>query len=577
MLGAIEAALMLVLYFVVVPNSLDSIEGATGLTGHNTGYHFAFEHSTEDILISSLIRVVLLSISYGFGSGKYCHRPYFAVAMFTSMFLIPYAIVKAAVTNLRPVGPVVSLVTTSIAFSVVHVIVARQTVIRTQRRLNMGLIGFGYPWEEGEHAWVMAGRRQSLRENSVQDDLLYLDFDVPRGVLADPDSKFVDCGELSVHYKEACPRDLQAVADPSFAVVFIHGFGAGAFAWRNLMQPLAELCGCRVIAFDRPAFGLTSRPQVRDDGPNPYTAAYQKRLTIKLCQLLGIRRTILVGHSDGCILSLLVAASMRSWKSAELKQLGSLQSRSISTSSGQEQPAEIGRSIRTPHNTPTPSNRSCYGSPTDDKAAPDGSGPSSWFETVPPSCFENVPAGDSTVLHPNPGLEVEAIIFLHPDFQCDEGLSFTGLLLQSKLGRKFLRPLLRSEIGEVANRRAWYDTFKLTHQILDLYKMPLRVQGWDSALVESTRVRSQVTAQHIAECRRRVAGLPTMVVTGEKDRIVPPEKAAHIADEFGSAHLSIVPDCGHISHEECPEMLLDVLVSFVEHMYGGLRNDSLGG
>ena len=38
-------------------------------------------------------------------------------------------------------------------------------------------------------------------------------------------------------------------------IVLVHGFGAGVFAWRHIMQPLAQKCSCRVVAFDRPGFG----------------------------------------------------------------------------------------------------------------------------------------------------------------------------------------------------------------------------------------------------------------------------------------------------------------------------------
>lgn len=43
---------------------------------------------------------------------------------------------------------------------------------------------------------------------------------------------------------------------------------------------------------------------------------------------------------------------------------------------------------------------------------------------------------------------------------------------------------MRSELGEVANRRAWFDVTKLTPEVLQLYKQPLKVQGWDLALLE---------------------------------------------------------------------------------------------
>ena len=53
-----------------------------------------------------------------------------------------------------------------------------------------------------------------------------------------------------------------------------------------------------------------------------------------------------------------------------------------------------------------------------------------------------------------------------------------------RLGRRVLRPLLRSEIGDVSNRRAWHNPSKVTNEVRELYKAPLRVQNWDHALVE---------------------------------------------------------------------------------------------
>jgi hypothetical protein len=34
-----------------------------------------------------------------------------------------------------------------------------------------------------------------------------------------------------------------------------------------------------------------------------------------------------------------------------------------------------------------------------------------------------------------------------------------------------VRPLLRTEITQVVNRRAWYDSTKLTTEVLSLYKV----------------------------------------------------------------------------------------------------------
>ena len=73
---------------------------------------------------------------------------------------------------------------------------------------------------------------------------------VPERELADPDSQFVEVNGLNVHYKE------MGNSTPVF--ILLHGFGASEFSWREVMEPLSE--SGRVIAYDRPAFGLTGRP-----------------------------------------------------------------------------------------------------------------------------------------------------------------------------------------------------------------------------------------------------------------------------------------------------------------------------
>lgn len=64
----------------------------------------------------------------------------------------------------------------------------------------------------------------------------------------------------------------------------------------------------RVLAFDRPPFGLTQRPRVtvgrdgppsEDDDPNVYTPQGAAELGRRLLQTLGVERAIVVGHSAG--------------------------------------------------------------------------------------------------------------------------------------------------------------------------------------------------------------------------------------------------------------------------------------
>ncbi|MHB1414565.1 MAG: alpha/beta fold hydrolase [Chloroflexota bacterium] len=120
----------------------------------------------------------------------------------------------------------------------------------------------------------------------------------PPEQLADPDSRFTEVGGLRVHYKTA------GQGEP--ALVLLHGFGASLFSWREVMGPLAEKG--TVVAFDRPAFGLTSRPMPGEwQGENPYGPEAQVELTVGLLDKLGTERAVLVGHSAGGAVAAAVA------------------------------------------------------------------------------------------------------------------------------------------------------------------------------------------------------------------------------------------------------------------------------
>ncbi len=116
--------------------------------------------------------------------------------------------------------------------------------------------------------------------------------------LADEDSLFVEVNGITVHYK--------SVGSGKPAIILLHGFGASLFSWREVMEPLTEIG--MVIAYDRPAFGLTERPARGDwSGESPYSPEAQVELLIGLMDSLGIESAILVGNSAGGTVSLLTA------------------------------------------------------------------------------------------------------------------------------------------------------------------------------------------------------------------------------------------------------------------------------
>jgi pimeloyl-ACP methyl ester carboxylesterase len=284
---------------------------------------------------------------------------------------------------------------------------------------------------------------------------------VPPEQLADPDSRFVEVNGLSVHYK------LAGAGEPVF--LLLHGFGASVFSWREVMAPLAE--HGTVIAFDRPAFGLTERPLPGEwEGENPYSPQAQVALAVGLLDALGFSRAIWVGNSAGGTLATLAAL---------------------------EQPERV-----------------------------------------------------------------EALVLVDAAIYTGGGSPVWTRWLFNTPQMEHLGPLIARRIqtwGEDFARSAWHDPTKITPEIWAGYKQPLQVEHWDRALWELTRASQPLALP----ARLGELTLPVLVITGDDDRIVPTEQSLRLGAELPNARLVVIPACGHVPHEECPEPFLTAVEAWV--------------
>jgi pimeloyl-ACP methyl ester carboxylesterase len=121
---------------------------------------------------------------------------------------------------------------------------------------------------------------------------------VPPKQLADADSQFVGINGIMVHYK------MMGQGEPT--IILLHGFGASLFSWHAVMGPLSQLG--TVIAYDRPAFGLTERPMTWN-GLDPYSPEGNEALLAGLMDHFEIQKAILIGNSAGGTLSMQFARS----------------------------------------------------------------------------------------------------------------------------------------------------------------------------------------------------------------------------------------------------------------------------
>jgi pimeloyl-ACP methyl ester carboxylesterase len=277
--------------------------------------------------------------------------------------------------------------------------------------------------------------------------------------LADADSLFVEINGLTVHYKT------MGQGEPVF--VLLHGFGASLFSWHAVMEPLSRYG--TVIAYDRPAFGLTGRPMTWQ-AENPYGPQAQVDLLLGLLDSFSIERAILVGNSAGGTVAMQFYL---------------------------QHPERVQSLILV------------------DPAIYEGSGGPSWVR----------------------------ILGKTPQMQ--------------HLGPLFVRSI-QSRGLELIDL-AWYDPSLITQETLDGYTRPLQADNWDRALWFFT------LASQPADLPGRLAefNLPVLVVTGDTDRIVPTEQSLQLAEELPDASLSVIPQAGHVPHEERPDLFMQAVADFL--------------
>jgi pimeloyl-ACP methyl ester carboxylesterase len=278
--------------------------------------------------------------------------------------------------------------------------------------------------------------------------------------LAGPQGDFVEINGLRVHY------ELYGKGEPFW--VLLHGFGASTFSWHEVAEPIAEMG--TVLAYDRPAFGLTER-SLEWEGDNPYSPEANQELLVGLLDYFGVERAIFVGNSAGGTLAMQAALKF-------------------------------------------------------------------------PERFE-------------------ALVLVDPAIYTGGGApSWIRPLLATPQMRR-LGPLFVQRIFSSSERlieMAWHDPSRIPPQTLEGYQRPLQLANWPQALWELTLASREPNL----EARVNEVQVPVLVITGEFDKIVPAEQSIRLAGELPHASLVVIPDCGHLPQEECPEEFMNALREYFE-------------
>ncbi|KAL6865268.1 hypothetical protein ACP4OV_016419 [Aristida adscensionis] len=397
---------------------------------------------------------------------------------------------------------------------------------------------------------VQAPPQRRRRRRSVagvdQDELVDPD------ALADPDSSFYEINGVKVHHKVCSHDDPDSSSgqdqssdaggggrnQTGLPILLLHGFGASVFSWSRVMRPLARVAGAKVLAFDRPAFGLTFRAsRAGDDAKplNPYSMAFSVMATLAFIDYLGVEKAVLVGHSAGCLVA--VEAFFEAPEQVAALVL-------------------VAPAIFAPRKG---AKKSSLGEQEEQKQVPDD-------EKSPENLFARIWAGFLVLCKHIAGLVLKMITAIRDVVQ---SLYLKALIafLRSSLGVILIRWVM-DKFGILGVRNAWYDPSKVTDHVIQGYTKPLRSRGWEMALLEHTI--SIITDSVRVPISKRLSEIscPVLVITGDTDRIVPAWNAERVAHAIPGARFEVIKSCGHLPQEERPEEFLSAIERFLRTVFG---------
>lgn len=99
--------------------------------------------------------------------------------------------------------------------------------------------------------------------------------------------------------------------------------------------------------------------------------------------------------------------------------------------------------------------------------------------------------------------------------------------------------------------KIYFDSRKVTNETIARYAFFMGLPGQHEALVQSAK---QILPDDHDDFLKRMKTIPvpTQIIWGEQDTVVPLETGKRLSQDLPDARLNIISDCGHNIQEECP-------------------------
>ena len=271
----------------------------------------------------------------------------------------------------------------------------------------------------------------------------------------------------SYKHSKTIKLNYESQGDGDIVLVFLPGFGDSLRVWDDVRQHLsAEKYTSYFLELK--GFGFSSKP-----GASDYQIQAQARLVLDFVQAMGVAKFVLIGHSYGGSVALVLA--VQNWAPRAIQKLILI-------------------------NTPA------------------------YADQIP--------------------------LFIHS-------------LRIPLLSPLIWRLLPHSAKAWTVMRTAMYDQTRISAE--RVHKRAF-FYGLDDSFTGLSRAAQHVVPDNLDQLidQYKQLHVPTLIIWGEEDRIISVKQAHALADLLPHAQLKLIPACGHASHEEQPQVVLNHITCFVD-------------
>ncbi len=114
---------------------------------------------------------------------------------------------------------------------------------------------------------------------------------------------------------------------------------------------------------------------------------------------------------------------------------------------------------------------------------------------------------------------------------------------------------------------AYYEDDKVTDNTIEAYASSLHSEGGRHALLYTIDRLDPALADRLS-IHYKELDQPSLVLWCDHDKIVPLQYGRRLAKDLPNADFNLIPDCGHIPHEEQPEATLKAIQNFIKNRSG---------